>query len=99
MATNKPPRELVKQVEIIAEAIDSLNNIVDNKKIKMENYDKDLIESLTKIRTKALELRSELELFKNELEISLTKKYYNGERFASVVKKITNTYLSEDTSF
>lgn len=99
MSNNKPPRELVKQVEVIAKAIESLNDIIDNKKIKVENYGKDFLEPLSKIRTKALELRNDLEFFKHNLEMSLTKQYYNGERFATVVKKVTDKFLKSESSF
>jgi hypothetical protein len=99
MPNNKPPRELVKQVEVIAKAIESLNDLIDSKKIKVENYGKDFLEPLSKIRTKALELRNDLEFFKHNLEMSLTQQYYGGERFATAIKKVTDNFLKSDISF
>jgi hypothetical protein len=83
----KPPRELIKQIEIITGVIAGVNDLVDNKKIKIENYGKDFLEPLTKIRTKAMELRNDLELFKHYMERALTEQYYNSDRFAGEVSK------------
>jgi hypothetical protein len=83
----KPPRELIKQIEIIDGVVASVNDLIDNKKIKVENYGKDFLEPLTRIRSKALELRNELEIFKHYMERALTEQYYSSDRFASEVSK------------
>lgn len=90
----KPPKELIKQIENIENVISSLNDIVDVNKIKMEYYGKDFQEPLTEIRQKALELRDSLEIFKGNLEYSLTAQYTTNERFAST-KRVVDTYLSK----
>lgn len=100
----KPPRELTKQIEVVAEVIDSVNNLIDNKKIKVENYGKDFQEPLTKIRTKAMELRNDLELFKNNMERALTEQYYSSDRFAGEVsdeikESVINKFLSSNPKF
>lgn len=84
----KPPRELIKQIEIIADATDSLNNLISDKKLKIEYYGKDFLEPLTKIRTMAMELRNELEIFQHYMERAITDQYYNSDRFASEKDKI-----------
>jgi len=72
----QPPKELIDQIEIIASAIRSVNDLIDNNKIKIDNYGKDFIEPLTKIRTKAMDLRNDLEIFKTNMEKAVTDQYY-----------------------
>lgn len=100
----KPPRELLKQIEIISSVIENLNDLVDNKKIKIENYGKDFLEPLTKIRTKAMELRNDLELFKHYQEVAVTDQYYSNNRFANDVsekstKSVIDKFLSRKNDF
>jgi hypothetical protein len=100
----KPPKELVKQIEIVSGVIESVNTLIDNKKIKVENYGKDFLEPLTKIRSKAMELRNDLELFKSYMERAITEQYYSSDRFAGDVSKETkenviNKFLSSSTDF
>jgi hypothetical protein len=100
----KPPRELIKQIEIIAEVTETLNILIDNKKIKVENYGKDFLEPLSKIRTKAMDLRNDLELFKSNMERALTDQYYSNSRFATEVsdkttKSVIDKFLSSKTEF
>ena len=89
----KPPRELMKQIETVAEVMLSLDSLINPNKIKFELYGKDFIDPLTKIRTEAFELRNNLELFKNNLEKALTEQYYTSDRFASV-NRVLDSYLS-----
>lgn len=91
----KPPRELVKQIELINEVMSSLEKLIDTKKVKLELYSQDFIEPLSKIRTSAFELRNELELFKNNMELALTEQYYKSDRFASV-QRVVDSYLNRD---
>lgn len=100
----KPPRELIKQIEIIAEVIESVNTLIDNKKIKVENYGKDFLEPLNKIRSNAMELRNQLELFKSNMEVAITNQYYRSDRFASEIedktkKSVIDKFLSSKTDF
>lgn len=100
----KPPRELVKQIEIIDGVINSVNDLIDNRKIKVENYGKDFLEPLTKIRAKGLELRNELEIFKHYMERALTEQFYNSDRFAGDVsaesaKNVVHQFLSRKEDF
>jgi hypothetical protein len=100
----KPPKELIKQIEIISEVIESVNTIIDNKKIKVENYGRDFLEPLTKIRSKAMELRNDLELFKSNMERALTEQYYSSDRFAGDVSKeaaknVITKFLGSNTDF
>lgn len=94
----KPPRELTKQVEVVDEIISSLNGLI-GEKIRVELYGKAFLEPLSEIRKKALELRSDLEVFKGNLEHALTAQYYSpqNERFASedTVRKVIGTFLSK----
>ena len=95
----KPPRELVKQIEIISEVAGSLDDLISNKKIKLEYYGKDFIEPLNEVRTKAMELRNELDLLKNNMESAVSDQYYNSDRFASSElsissKKVIDNFLS-----
>ncbi len=101
MAATKPPKELIKQIEVIKGVIFNLNDILDADKIKAEYYGKDFMGPLSKIQTDALELRNELTIFKNKLEEALTLQYYepSSDRFASEVpvdkaKKIISGFLS-----
>ena len=100
----KPPRELVKQIEIVADSIEGLNNLIDNKKIKVENYGKDFMEPLNKIRSMAMELRNNLELFKANMERAVTEQYYSNSRFAGEVnketrKKVIDKFLSSNNEY
>jgi len=100
----KPPKELVAQVEIIDSAIVSVNELIDNRKIKIENYGKDFIEPLTRIRAKAMELRNDLEIFKHDMERALTEQYYSSDRFAGEASKIStksvvDKFLSSKNDF
>jgi hypothetical protein len=88
----KPPRQLTHQVEIFEGVINSLNDLTDVNKVQMQYYGADFIESLSDIRTKALELRSAIEVFKNNLEFSLGTQYLNNSRFAST-KRVIDSYL------
>jgi hypothetical protein len=95
----KPPRELVKQIEIINEVAESLDDLISNKKIKLEYYGKAFIEPLSDVRTKAMELRNELDLLKNNMESAISEQYYSSDRFASNntsidPKKVVDNYLS-----
>jgi hypothetical protein len=90
----KPPKELTKQVKVIQGIIDGLNDIIDNDKVQVQYYGKDFIEPLNEIRKQALELRSSLEVFKNNLEYALTAQYSTSERFASTSKRVIDKYLS-----
>jgi hypothetical protein len=89
----KPPRQLTHQVEIFEGVIKSLNDLTDVNKIQMQYYGADFIEPLTDLRTKALELRNAIEVFKNNLEFSLGSQYLSNSRFASTLRVIDN-YLS-----
>lgn len=84
----KPPRELIKQIEIVADVTESLNDIISDKKLKIEYYGKDFLEPLNKVRTMAMELRNELELFQHYMERAVTDQYYSSDRFASEESKI-----------
>jgi hypothetical protein len=100
----KPPRELIKQIEIISGVIESVNVLVSNNQIKVENYGKDFLEPLTKIRSKAMDLRNDLELFKNNMERAVTEQYYSSDRFAGevspdVAKSVINKFLSSKSDF
>lgn len=87
----KPPKELIKQIEILEGVITSLNDVVDVRKISMEYYGKDFQEPLTEIRQKALELRDSIEVFKSNLEYALTAQYSKtNERFASTKRVVEN---------
>jgi hypothetical protein len=88
----KPPRQLTRQVEIFEGVIKSLNDLTDVNKIQMQYYGADFIEPLTDLRTKAMELRNLIEVFKNNLEFSLGTQYEKNTRFAST-KRVIDTYL------
>lgn len=95
----KPPRPLIRQIEFMEEVIKNLNTLVDTDKIKVEYYGKDFMDPLNKIRQKALDLRGELEVFKNDMESALTLQYGGGNnRFASdSAQKVIDLYLKRDT--
>lgn len=80
----KPPRELTKQIEIVSGVIASLSDLVDIGKIKVEHYGKDFLDPLNEIRTKALELRNDLEVFKGNMTYAVSTQYSTNDRFASV---------------
>ena len=95
----KPPKQLIKQIKIINDVADSLNDLISNQKIKLEYYGKDFMEPLNEARTKAMELRNDLDLLKNNMEFAVSEQYYNSDRFASekpVVnpKKVVDKFLS-----
>jgi hypothetical protein len=92
----KPPKELMKQVSTIQEIIEGLNDIIDNDKIKVQYYGKDFIAPLNDIRKQALELRGNLEVFKNNLEYALTAQFSSSERFASTSKRVLERFLSRN---
>lgn len=94
----KPPRELIKQVEVVAAVIESLNSIVDGNKLRSQYYGKDFQQPLADIRQNAVALRSQLEVFKDNLEHALTAQYYSpgNDRFASV-RKVIDGYLDAPT--
>ena len=90
----KPPRQLIKQVELLEEVIGSLNILIDTNKVKVDYYGKDFMEPLNKLRSKALELRGELEVFKNDMEAALTVQYGGGgNRFANQAERVIEQYL------
>lgn len=93
-----PPKELIKQIEIITEVINNLDLLINPRKIKVEYYSKDFVEPLTEIRTEAFELRNNLDVFKTKLERSLTDQYYVSDRFAStkMAKKVLKEFLEKD---
>jgi len=100
----QPPKELIDQIEIIASAIRSVNDLIDNNKIKIDNYGKDFIEPLTKIRTKAMDLRNDLEIFKTNMEKAVTDQYYANNRFATevspgVAKSVVDKFLSSSSKY
>lgn len=90
---NKVPRELIKQIEMMNEIIDSLNNLFSTGKIKLELYGQDFLDDLTDLRKKGLELRDELEVFKNKMMYAASEQF-GGEdtnsRFASAKKVVEN---------
>jgi len=88
----KAPRQLKRQIEIFEGVIKSLNDITDVNKIEMQYYGADFIEQLTELRSKALDLRNYIEVFKNNLEFSLGTQYESNSRFASA-KRVVNNYL------
>lgn len=79
----KIPRVLIKQIENFEEVIKALNGLIDGTKIKLEYYDEDFLQQLSGIRKKGLDLRDEIQVFKNSLETSLSKEYEGNSRFAS----------------
>lgn len=97
----KPPRVLVKQIENFENIIEALNGLIDGSKIKLQNYDKDFLEKLSDIRKNGLELRDKIQLFKNDLESSLSREYgeNTGSRFASEKingdpKKVVESFMT-----
>ena len=82
----KVPRPLIKQIENFDEILEALNGLIDGSRIKLENYDDDLLDDLTDIRKKGLELRDQIEIFKGKLENSVAEEYASSNtnsRFAS----------------
>lgn len=72
---SKVPRQLRKQVENLEEVIKSLNGLIDGSKIKLEYYDEGFLKELSEIRKSGLELRDNIEVFKNRLEDSASDQY------------------------
>jgi hypothetical protein len=106
----KPPRQLIKQVENFEEIIDALNGLIDGSKIKLQYYDQDFFERLTTIRKNGLELRDEIQIFKNDLEQSLTREYSPeaSSRFAAegmkpisskAARKVVDSYMTRTTKY
>jgi hypothetical protein len=94
-----PPKELLKQIEIINEVSEKLDDLITNKKIKLEFYGKQFLEPLNEVRTKAMELRNELDVFKNNMESAISEQYYNSDRFANEKaminpKRVVDSFLS-----
>lgn len=92
----KVPRPLVKQIEGFNEIIEALNSLIDGSKIKLEHYDDTFFETLSDIRKKGLELRDEIEVFKNKLEASAVDEYSTStsSRFAATKNVIDNFLTS-----
>lgn len=107
----KPPRQLIKQVENFEQIIDTLNGLIDGSKIKLQYYDQDFFERLTKIRKDGLELRDDIQIFKNDLEHSLTKEFGSGDgssRFAAeglkpievqAARKVVDSYMARTAKY
>jgi len=97
---SKVPRPLVKQVESFNDIIDALNSLIDGSKIKLEHYDDTFLEGLTDIRKKGLELRDEIEVFKNKLEASVAEEYNtsNSSRFASA-ERVIGSFLTKSPEY
>jgi len=94
---NKVPRELIKQIEMMGEIITHLDKLIDPGKIKLELYGKDFREPLSDLRKKGLELRDELEVFKNNMEYAATEQFTTtsgSNRFASA-KRVLDNFLSK----
>jgi len=89
---SKTPRQLTRQVEIFEGVIKALNELTDVNKVQMQYYGADFIEPLTELRSKALDLRNFIEVFKNNLEFSLGTQYEKNSRFASA-KRVVESYL------
>lgn len=99
---NKIPRPLIKQLENFNEIIEALNGLIDGK-IKLEHYDDKFLETLTDIRKKGLELRDEIESFKNKLGESVADEYEVPEqdgssRFASA-KHVISSFLTKTVEY
>lgn len=73
----KVPRALVKQIENFEDIIKALNGLIDGSKIKLEYYDEGFLKELSDIRKSGLELRDNMEVFKNRLESSASEEYEN----------------------
>jgi predicted nucleic acid-binding Zn-ribbon protein len=94
---SKVPKPLVKQIENFNEIMEALNGLIDGSKIKLENYDDDFLEILTDIRKKGLELRDQIEVFKNKLEESVSDEYdtSSNSRFAST-ERVIDSFLTSN---
>lgn len=106
----KPPRQLIKQVESFEEIIDALNGLIDGSKIKLQFYDQDFFERLTTIRKNGLELRDEIQIFKNDLEQAMTREYSPeaSSRFAAegmsaidshAARKVVDSYMTRTARY
>jgi predicted nucleic acid-binding Zn-ribbon protein len=104
---SKIPKPLVKQIENFNEIIEALNGLVDDK-IKLEHYDDTFVEILTDIRKKGLELKDEIEVFKNKLEASVIEEYdvTSSSRFAAVkgsskesTKRVIDSFLTSNGQY
>jgi predicted nucleic acid-binding Zn-ribbon protein len=97
---SKIPKPLVKQIENFNEIMEALNGLIDGSKIKLENYDDDFLEILTDIRKKGLELRDQIEVFKNKLEESVASEYdtTSNSRFASA-KNVIDSFLTSKADY
>ena len=99
----KIPRPLIKQLENFNEIIEALNGLIDGSKIKLENYDDKFLETLTDIRKKGLELRDDIEVFKNKLGASASEEYDAANqdvntRFASA-HNVINSFLTKTVKY
>jgi predicted nucleic acid-binding Zn-ribbon protein len=99
----KIPRPLLKQIENFDDIIKALNGLIDGSKIKLENYDDKFLETLTDIRKKGLELRDDIEVFKNKLGVAVTEEYEAenqdvNTRFAST-RNVINSFLTKTVKY
>ncbi len=95
----KVPKALIKQVENFEEVINALNGLIDGTKIKLEHYDKGFLETLSGIRKKGLDLRDDIELFKNSLEVSLSEDLQINSRFASSKQRVIDDFLTKKANY
>ena len=102
----KIPRALTKQIENLEEIIKSLNGLIDGSKVKLENYDEDFLKTLSDIRKKGLELRDDIQVFKNSLEKSLADEYDSSSRFASdqsdsvkITERVISSFISKNANY
>lgn len=97
---SKIPKPLVKQIENFNEIIEVLNGLIDSNKIKLEHYDDKFMETLAEIRKKGLELRDEIEVFKNKLEESVVEEYdvTSNSRFAST-ERVIDSFLTSNKGY
>jgi hypothetical protein len=81
----KVPRELQKQIEMVDNVMGTLNLLIESDKVSTKYYGKDFIEPLSDIRKQALELRGQLEVFKNNMDYAIKAQYdeVSNNRFAS----------------
>jgi predicted nuclease with TOPRIM domain len=101
----KIPRPLIKQIENFDEIIKALNGLIDGK-IKLEHYDDKFLETLADIRKKGLELRDELEVFKNKLGVAVQEEYEAepedlSSRFGSTTsaKSVISSFLTKTVEY
>lgn len=87
----KAPRELQKQIEMVDNVMGTLNLLIDSNKVSTKYYGKDFIEPLAEIRKQALELRGQLEVFKNNMDYAIKAQYdeVSNNRFASEAIKFS----------